>query len=127
MSVLLDTHAFLWWSGEPERLSQTACSFLENKENLMLLSFASVWEIQIKVQPGKLRLSKSLASILEVQQQNGIGFLRIELAHILRLEQLPLYHKDPFDRLLVAQAMAEDIPILSKDALIAQYGVRTIW
>ena len=104
MKLLLDTHTFIWWDSEPSKLSQRALELLTDKNNLRLLSVVSLWEIQIKHQLGKLTLSKTLGEIIDIQQNNFIEILPITAAHVLALDSLSLYNKDPFDRLLIAQA-----------------------
>jgi PIN domain nuclease of toxin-antitoxin system len=128
MNLLLDTHAFIWWDSEPGRLSEKALSNIQNSENRILLSVASVWEMQIKAQLGKLTLQKPLAKLVAAQQNvNGIELLPIQLSHVLALDSLPLHHTDPFDRLLIAQAQAENAALVSNDALIAHYSVDLVW
>lgn len=106
MRLLLDTHTLIWWAIRPARLSRRARSDLAAKNNDLLLSLASVWEMQIKLQLGKLRFDVPLAEILEKQQRlNGLALLPIEAAHIYALNDLPLHHNDPFDRLLIASAI----------------------
>ncbi|MBI1298036.1 PIN domain-containing protein [bacterium] len=124
MKFLLDTQIFIWWDSEPERLPLRLLTFCEDPENTLILSIASVWEMQIKAQLGKLDLKRSLAVILEEhRQENLLELLPIDLPYILALEQLPFYHKDPFDRLIVAQALTEHLPILSVDGVFEQYPV----
>lgn len=114
MKLLLDTHTFIWWDSEPARLSPHALALCQDRQNVLLLSVVSVWEMQIKLQLGKLRLALPLKEIIETQQQtNSIEILPVTLAHVLALENLPAYHKDPFDRLLVAQATGLINPLIS--------------
>ncbi|MEZ4590844.1 MAG: type II toxin-antitoxin system VapC family toxin [Chloroflexota bacterium] len=128
MRFLLDTHAFIWWDSAPDRLSEKALLAIQESDNKILLSVASVWEMQIKTQLGKLKLQKPLAELVSAQQNvNGIELLPIQLRHVLALDSLPLHHKDPFDRLLIAQAEAENAVLVSNDALIAQYSVDLVW
>jgi PIN domain nuclease of toxin-antitoxin system len=128
MKILLDTHTFLWWTLEPEKLSQPVLTACQEKENLILLSVASAWEMQIKLQSGKLKLNLPLAEVIDNQcQANGMEVLPVTLAHILALQSLPLHHKDPFDRLLIAQANVENVVLVSKDAVFAQYAVQLFW
>ncbi|MCC6300921.1 MAG: type II toxin-antitoxin system VapC family toxin [Anaerolineales bacterium] len=127
MKVLLDTHAFLWWDSEPERLSEDALVLCENPSTTLLLSAASIWEMQIKIQLGKLKIDLPLADVIEQQQENGVEILAVQSSHVLELSNLPFHHKDPFDRLLVAQARVEETAILSADPLIARYSVKVIW
>ena len=116
--ILLDTHTFIWLDLEPVKLSIDCQNLLLDRENILLLSLASVWEMQIKYQLGKLTLRLPLPNLIAEQQQaNSIQILPIELNHIWALDRLANHHRDPFDRLLIAQAIAEDVPILSDDGL----------
>ncbi len=128
MRVLLDTSAFLWAASEPEKLSVKAQDTIRDAQNQLFFSLASVWEIQIKVQLRKLNLKNPLLSTIETQQQkNGIQLLEIELPHILALADIADHHRDPFDRLLVAQARAESLTFITNDAKIQQYDVTWLW
>lgn len=127
MKALLDTHTFIWWDSDPTRLSPLVLRLCNDAETTILLSVASVWEMQIKLQLGKLTLTMPLVDIIRGQQQmNGVEVLPVTLAHVLALQNLPTPHKDPFDRLLVAQANVEDVVLLSADS-IAQYPVTVLW
>jgi len=128
MKVLLDTHTLLWLDISPSMLSSSAIEIIKNPNNELFISIASLWEIQIKHQIGKLALQYSLKEMITMQQQvNQIQILPITFQHILTLETLPLFHKDPFDRLLISQAIAENIPVVSKDHNFQQYDVKHIW
>lgn len=127
MKLLLDTHTFLWWDSEPEKLSRRALELCQNPENMIVLSVASIWEMQIKIQLGKLKIKMPLAEMIGQQQQNGIEILPVEASHIFAVESLPNYHKDPFDRLIIAQAIVEDAILISADPLISQYPVGVEW
>lgn len=128
MRLLLDTHTFIWLDSNPNRLSAQARSLLQDSANVLLLSVVSIWEMQIKQQLGKLQLSIPLAEIVESQRQtNGIEILPVILSHVLSLEQLPLHHKDPFDRLLIAQANIENVVLVSEDTMFANYPVKVLW
>ncbi|GAB4506077.1 MAG: type II toxin-antitoxin system VapC family toxin [Anaerolineales bacterium] len=128
MKLLLDTHTFIWWDSEPAKLSPQALALCQDTQNMLLLSVASIWEMQIKFQLGKLRLALPLKEIIESQRQtNNIEILPVTLAHVLALEHLPAYHKDPFDRLLVAQAIVEEAVLVSGDPNIAKYPVQVVW
>jgi PIN domain nuclease of toxin-antitoxin system len=128
MKLLLDTHAFLWADAEPGKLSARARAACEDAANTVLLSTASVWEMQIKVMLGKLAPRKPVRLLLEECELVGsLGILPVELEHVLRLGSLPPLHKDPFDRLLVAQALAEDCSLVSHDPAIMQYPVKVVW
>lgn len=128
MKLLLDTHTFIWLDSNPSRLSEKVRSLLQDSTNTLLLSVVSIWEMQIKTQIGKLQLSIPLAELVESQRQaNMLEILPVSLSHVLALDQLPLHHKDPFDRLLIAQANVEDATLISQDATLAKYPVQLIW
>ncbi len=128
MNLLLDTHVFLWLNDTPERLSPTALAACQDGNNTLFLSLASAWEIQIKQQLGKLELNESLQTLISTQQQqNGLQLLPIELAHIEALSQLPAVHRDPFDRLLIAQSIQQHMQIVSADQVFTGYPVNLIW
>jgi PIN domain nuclease of toxin-antitoxin system len=128
MKLLLDTHAFIWWDSESSKLSPQALAFCQDRTNTVLLSVASIWEMQIKLQLGKLSLDLPLAKVIESQQQtNGIEVLPIILSHVLELDSLPAYHKDPFDRLLIAQARIEDAVLVSNDQVFTNYSIKLLW
>lgn len=127
MKLLLDTHAFIWCDSEPEKLSRHARELCQDPENALILSVASIWEIQIKSQLGKLQLKMPLAEMIRQQQENGIEILSVEATHIFALDSLPNHHKDPFDRLLVAQALVEGAVLVSADPLVKQYSVKVEW
>ncbi len=128
MRVLLDTHTFIWWNTQSSRLPSKVFSLIRDDSNSTFVSFASVWEIQIKMRLGKLTLPTPLPRIIEYQQQsNQIELLPIALPHIFALDNLPLLHRDPFDRLLIAQAKVENLTLLSHDPVVAQYPVEVIW
>jgi PIN domain nuclease of toxin-antitoxin system len=124
MKLLLDTHVFLWLNDAPEKLSEMARQACEDLHNCLYLSLVSVWEIQIKQQLGKLQLSASWQEMIKTQQQdNNLVLLPIELTHIAALSQLPAMHRDPFDRLLIAQAIHESMTIITVDGFFADYPV----
>jgi PIN domain nuclease of toxin-antitoxin system len=128
MKLLLDTHTFIWWDSEPERLSPQALRLCQDPDNSLLLSVASLWEMQIKLQLGKLRLALPLTQIVESQQQtNQIEILPIAMQHVFALDNLPCPHKDPFDRLLIAQAIAEEAAIVTGDKMFAEYPINVAW
>ena len=127
MNLLLDTHTFLWWiNGDPMPLSVTQA--LGSAENRVWLSAASAWEITIKASLGKLRLPGRVATFVEQQRlQNQFDWLPVEMSALDILQDLPFHHRDPFDRLLIAQAMALACPILSDDGAFDAYPVKRIW
>lgn len=128
MKALLDTHVFLWAINEPNRLSPAAKTIIADADNTLFFSAASAWEIAIKTQLGKLKLPEQAETyILRHMSTASIDPLPIELSHALRVASLPLHHRDPFDRLLVAQAQQEKLSIITADPLIGQYAVKVIW
>jgi PIN domain nuclease of toxin-antitoxin system len=127
MRLLLDTHVFIWWADQQESLSATAPSALKDEANELVLSVASVWEMQIKVQLGKLKLSRLLRELVESQvETNDLKILRVELAHVLVLDTLPFHHKDPFDRMLIAQSIQENLTLVSSDPQFPAYSVELL-
>ena len=128
MKFLLDTHAFLWWLSDPEKLSSRAFETIEAAEHEIYLSPASSWEIAIKMRLGRLALPKDLSSYIPQKMlSNGFRSLGIEQIHALETYHLPDHHRDPFDRMLIAQARVEKMPIITKDALIEKYVIETVW
>jgi PIN domain nuclease of toxin-antitoxin system len=128
VNILLDTHVFIWSTGNPEKLSQRVRDLLIDTGNTWILSIASVWEIQIKFQLGKLNLNSTLPILIDNQQRvNNLQLLPIELTHIYALNNLPNHHRDPFDRLLIAQATVEQVPIVSIDSVFDNYPIQRLW
>ncbi|MBO1348933.1 MAG: type II toxin-antitoxin system VapC family toxin [Hormoscilla sp. GUM202] len=128
MNLLLDTHTFIWGSITPEKLSDTVRNLLQDNANTIILSLASIWEMQIKVQRGKLTINRPLPELIASQQQtNNLQLLPIEVPHIFALQNLPDYHRDPFDRIIISQAMVEGLPVLSKDATFDAYPIVRVW
>jgi PIN domain nuclease of toxin-antitoxin system len=128
MRLLLDTHTFIWWDSDPTRLSQRVAALCQSSSTTLLLSVASVWEMQIKQQLGRLQLRMPLTGLIAAQQQtNGLEVLPVQLDHVLVLGNLPLHHKDPFDRLLICQSQVEDAILVSADSVFSQYPVTVFW
>jgi PIN domain nuclease of toxin-antitoxin system len=128
MKLLLDTHTFIWWDRDPNLIPSATLSLMQQTDTQLFVSIVSLWEIQIKLQIGKLTLQNSLSDVITRQQiENGIQLLSISLPHILALENLPQYHKDPFDRLLIAQCVSEVATLVSRDSVFKQYGCPLIW
>jgi len=128
MKALLDTHAFLWWITDDPRLSSRVRELTGDSTNTLFLSAASGWEIAIKAQLGKLQLPDNLERYIADQLSlNGFESLPIQLRHALHVYSLPDLHRDPFDRILVAQSQLEQLPILTVDPQIARYRVEVIW
>ena len=128
MKLLLDTHAFLWWVGDTRGLSRKARSAIGSGRNECFVSVASGWEIAVKVSLGNLRIESSLDRFLPEQlAANGFQPLAIDLKHTARVAVLPFHHRDPFDRLLAAQALEEELAMVTADPVFAKYGVRRVW
>lgn len=128
MKALLDTHAFLWWITDDNRLSRRVRDILRDGRNRLFLSAASGWEMMIKMGLGRLMLPDSPEKFIAEQlAENGIESLPIQMSHALHTYSLPGVHRDPFDRMIVAQAQMEQLPILTADAHIARYDVEVIW
>ena len=126
MPVLLDTHAFLWWTQDDERMSAPARQAIADSE--CYLSIASCWEVAIKISLGKLRLDRPVAQFFAEQLLAcGISLLPIEFRHAMRVATLRFHHRDPFDRMKVAQALEERLSIISADAAYDRYGIERIW
>jgi PIN domain nuclease of toxin-antitoxin system len=125
---LLDTHAFLWLNEGTERFPPSIQDLCLSGLHQFYLSLASPWEIQIKHQIGKLALDMSVKDLVDKNcRVNHIQLLPITLPHISHLNQLPLYHRDPFDRMIIAQAIMEDLPIISMDHAFSNYPVSVVW
>lgn len=126
MTVLLDTHAFIWFYNSPERLTGLAYRILDANGTKIFVSIATPWEMSVKKSIGKLQTSHSIPYIMEIHR-DIVFFLSIEAHHLAIVENLPLHHRDPFDRLIIAQALAEKIPVISSDTAFDAYGVERIW
>jgi PIN domain nuclease of toxin-antitoxin system len=126
MKVLLDSHVFLWGITEAGRLSSEAQKALTSAE--LWLSVANLWESIAKVQIGKLSLPQPAGFFLSRElASNAVNVLPVSLGHVLRIESLPLHHRDPFDRMLIAQSLEEGWPIVIADPVFKRYPVRVIW
>jgi PIN domain nuclease of toxin-antitoxin system len=127
-TILLDTHALLWFLWDDVKLSDRAKSLIEDAENLKLVSITSCWEIAVKVGLGKLDLGEPSGTFLPRElARNNFEMLPITLKHVARIETLPQHHHDPFDRLLAAQAMVENISLASRDEVFDLYDVIRVW
>jgi len=129
MNLLLDTHAFIWWTGDQGRLPRALLEAVRQPSNTVYLSVASSWEVMIKLGLGKLRLDEDWGGIIDREiRENAFRILPVKLEHTLALARLPPLHRDPFDRMLVAQAIAEGFTLATKDPLVNQYPlVSTLW
>ena len=124
MRLLLDTHVALWWVSDDERLSEDVARHMTDDTNQLLLSAAVVWEIAVKRSLGKLAVTDEYLPLL---LDAGVRPLPIDLDHAAAVERLPWHHRDPFDRLLIAQATIEGATLVSRDEALVEYGVPVIW
>ena len=125
---LLDTHAFLWATLAPKKLSRKAAKIISDRDAVVYLSIASIWEMAIKKGLGKLKLPVSLREFIDRAAADlGVGILMASMSHVLEVEYLPMHHSDPFDRLLISQSKLENLALLSSDENFQEYGVRRIW
>lgn len=128
MKYLLDTHAFLWWIADSPRLSAEARRLIGDSRNQIFFSAVSGWEIAVKWQLGKLKLKRPPEKYIPEQLRlNDFQVLPIELSQALRVQGLPLYHRDPFDRMLIVQSGLERMPLITRDEQFAEYQVETCW
>jgi PIN domain nuclease of toxin-antitoxin system len=128
VKALLDTHAFLWWISDDPRLSEKAREIVADGRNELFFSAASGWEISIKAGLGRLEVPEDLQRFISDQlSRNAIQVLPIYLSHAVHTGSLPVHHRDPFDRILVSQAILEQIPLLSADPQFSHYPVEVVW
>jgi PIN domain nuclease of toxin-antitoxin system len=126
--IIIDTHVFIWYIQNSDRLPRLVAAQINDSRNDILLSIASIWEMAIKQSTGKLNLGDAYASFIREQMKlNNIELLPVSLEHLEIVTTLPFHHRDPFDRLLIAQAIAEDIVIISADSAFSLYSVQRIW
>jgi PIN domain nuclease of toxin-antitoxin system len=128
VNLLLDTHSFLWFISGNERLSTAARRLIEDSASQPYLSAASLWEMAIKVSLGRLHLGLPFGDLIpEQMRRNGIRLLGIKVEHVMPVTTMPFHHRDPFDRLLVAQAIVEQMPIVSADPAFDAYPIERLW
>lgn len=128
MRLLLDTHAFLWFAAGDERLAGVTREQIADGTNTVYVSAASLWEMAIKISTGKLQLAEPLDRFIPKElQRNRLALLPIAFPHIVQVATLPFHHRDPFDRLLIAQSLVEYLPIVSVDHWFDSYGVTRLW
>ena len=128
MRVLIDTHVFIWWTSDVKKLSSRVHDLLLDPSTEAILSVVSIWEMQIKLSLGKLQFRTDLSELVDDEiSRNRIELLPLSLSHIYALSYLPNHHRDPFDRILIAQSMDEDLQILSIDEKFDAYGVNRLW
>jgi len=124
---LADTHALIWARENPARLSPDARGVMGDRSTALYFSLASIWEIAIKVSLGKLQLDGSIEEFVRALLHDGFEPLSIRVSHVAILSSLPLHHRDPFDRMLIAQAMKEELQVITADPQFANYPVRVFW
>jgi PIN domain nuclease of toxin-antitoxin system len=128
MTVLMDTHSFIWFVDGNSQLSARARTLIEDPANDKFLSMASIWEMAVKISLGKLSIAQPFEQFIPHQLQiNGFEMLEIKFDHIVRVSNLPFHHRDPFDRLLIAQCLVERIPVISVDSVFDAYSVQRLW
>jgi len=128
VKILLDTHTLIWYLEGNEELSQTCRNVIEDPDNANYVSIVSFWEIAIKLSiGGKIGLSQPFAQLNQVVWANNITILPVRFEHTAFIEQLPFHHKDPFDRMIIAQSIVENMPVLSRDGNFDKYPVQRIW
>ena len=128
MKLLLDTHALIWWHEDNAKLSRAAFEAIRDPDNAVFLSVVNAWEMQIKTQLGKLSVANSVPDVIRSEiEGNGFRVLPVTLDYVYDLDARPFHHKDPFDRLLIAQARHEGLTLVSSDKPIRAYDVKTLW
>jgi PIN domain nuclease of toxin-antitoxin system len=127
VKLLLDTHALLWFAADDRRLSRRAAKAMDADDAELFVSAATVWELAIKTSLGRLTLPLTVDRYLAAKLGEGYRLLDVTWVHAARTEGLPWHHRDPFDRLLAAQAIVESLPVVTKDSVFRKYGVKTVW
>jgi PIN domain nuclease of toxin-antitoxin system len=127
MGYILDTNALIFYLYNPEQLSKAALDIVSDEKNRLYVSIASLWEIAIKSSIGKLEIKNSIEEIAGICLKNKIELLAIKPPHLDRIENLPQLHGDPFDRLIISQALVENLAIITRDSIIPKYDVKTVW
>ena len=127
MKLLLDTHTFIWYVNGEVSISENAKDLIENSSNEKHISIASIWEMAIKISVGKLTIKGGIKKLLEDISLNHFSLLPVLPEHLTIIEHLPLHHRDPFDRMIIAQSLIEQMPLVSKDLAFDDYPVQRIW
>jgi len=127
LKLLLDTHTFIWFINGDDRLSTTAKNEISKPSNLKYISIASIWEMAVKISLGKLKINYPFKDIFQQIEENGFEILTVIFNHTDVLSQLEFHHRDPFDRMLIAQGISEKMAIISKDEMFRKYGVKITW
>ena len=127
MDNLIDTHTFIWFIEGDKKLSKTAKEFISKKDVSTFISIASLWEIAVKISLGKLELKTSFSKISQLIFNNGFQILPIVFEDTLILSELPFHHRDPFDRIIIAQSITNKLSIISRDKIFSEYNISLIW
>lgn len=127
MKLLLDTHTVIWFLNGDKNLSEKAKNYILNIQNEKFVSIASIWEVAIKISLGKLSFNKGTKGFVKLIEDNGFIILPIEINHIIELEKLSYYHRDPFDRIIISSAMADELTVVTKDENFQLYTVNCLW
>ncbi len=127
MNYLLDTHTLIWFLNGEENLSDKSKEAIENPENSNFISIASIWELAIKISLDKFKFEKGFKKFLELIDENGFEVIPVSFEHAIRLSRLEFIHRDPFDRLIVVQAMTDNLTVITRDENMTKYEIKTLW
>jgi len=127
MTILLDTQTFIWFMEDASKLPINVKNIMNNDDNELFLSVATLWEMTIKMSIEKLKLSRNITEIVNLSLENGFKILPIETKHLISLFGLKYIHRDPFDRMIIAQSISENIPVISSDGIFKEYPMQVIW
>lgn len=127
MNLLLDTHTYIWFSANKPELSGIVKKLVEDSQNTSYISIASLWEMSIKISLGKLTIDKDFKEVVKDLSESGIEILPISFEHVLKSSDLPFHHRDPFDRIIIAQSICEGMKLLSADTIFDKYIEDRIW
>jgi PIN domain nuclease of toxin-antitoxin system len=127
MDVLLDTCSALWYFSGNDEIPQTARDIILNSDNTILISIASIWEVAIKISIGKLSIDGGIEGFIEAIEDEGFALLEVKIEHIMAVKDLPFHHRDPFDRMLIAQAITEGVSIMTTDSDVLKYNINQVW
>ncbi len=126
MKILLDTHVYIWFAEGDRRLGKTLETELESPENQLFLSIVSIWEMAIKIQLNKLNLAKDLKQIINDSITGGIEILPLLPSHVFKVSELEMHHRDPFDRIIIAQSLVEEMHIATEDEMFSSYSIKKV-
>jgi PIN domain nuclease of toxin-antitoxin system len=126
MRVLVDTQSFIWFTEDDAGMPAKIKTLMNDRNNVLLLSIVSLWEITIKVGIGKLKMRRSIDSVIKDISESGFEILPVKVGHLLELSKLALIHRDPFDRMIISQGLSENIPVISSDSIFGAYPIELI-